>query len=225
MVHINTTSWVSPPLTHVQNAYLDQHGSESVTSYVNLSPSYKNPADSGSTQGAKITLDSTSYWNGQTMRRTELIPQTTAAINSGHVYYHFSIMHSATNPPSLYREHQICFFESHFTELKSGWISGETGTSDPLLRWDVSGSTQWSTTWTAGVWHNVAYDIVHDPIPHVVVHSLTSDTELQRRDSSLLALHRLESTDPHRPRRKCVRLIQRRRLALGCPRAPSHGAS
>jgi len=135
------------------------HGSETVTSYVNLSPSYKNPADSGSTQGAKITLDSTSYWNGQTMRRTELIPQTTAAINAGKVWYHFSIMKSATNPPSIYREHQICFFESHFTELKAGWISGESGTSDPLLRWDVGGTTHWSVNWDAGVWHNVAYEI------------------------------------------------------------------
>jgi hypothetical protein len=33
----------------------------SVTDYINLSPSYKNPADSGSNQGAKFTLDSTSY--------------------------------------------------------------------------------------------------------------------------------------------------------------------
>jgi len=135
------------------------HGSSNVTSYVNLSPSYKNPADSGSTKGAKITLDSTAYWNGQTMRRTELIPQTTAAINSGHVWYHFSIMRSDTNAPSIYREHQICFFESHFTELKYGWISGESGTSDPLLRWDIGGTSKWSTTWTAGVWHNVAYEI------------------------------------------------------------------
>jgi len=94
------------------------------------------------------------------MRRTELIPQTTAAINSGSVYYHFSIMHSATNAPSLFREHQICFFESHFTEMKAGWISGEAGTSDPLLRWDVNSATQWSTSFDAGVWYNVAYEIV-----------------------------------------------------------------
>lgn len=94
------------------------------------------------------------------MRRTELIPQTTAAINKGTVWYHFSIMHNNTNAPSIYREHQICFFESHFTELKSGWISGESGTSDPLLRWDIGGTSKWSTTWTAGVWHNVAYEIV-----------------------------------------------------------------
>ncbi|KAB5583492.1 hypothetical protein GE09DRAFT_1167437 [Coniochaeta sp. 2T2.1] len=135
------------------------HGSSPVTSYVNLSPSYKNPADSGSKQGAKITLDSTAYWNGQNMRRTELIPQTTAAINKGKVFYHFSLMRSATNPPAQTREHQIAFFESHFTELKAGWLSGAPGVSDPLLRWCIGGNTKWSVNWDAGVWHNVAYEI------------------------------------------------------------------
>lgn len=66
------------------------HGSETVDKYIALSPSFKNPADTSSKQGAKFTLDSTAYWNGQTMRRIELIPQTSAAINSGKVYYHFS---------------------------------------------------------------------------------------------------------------------------------------
>jgi len=135
------------------------HGPSSVTSYINLSQSYKNPADSGSKQGAKFTLDSTSFWNGQTMRRTELIPQTTAKINQGKVWYHFSIMKSTTNSPSIYREHQINFFESHFTELKSGWISGASGNSDPMLRWYVGGQSKWSVNWEAGVWHNVAYEI------------------------------------------------------------------
>jgi hypothetical protein len=31
--------------------------------YVNLSPSFKNPGDTGSKQGAKITIDSTAKWN------------------------------------------------------------------------------------------------------------------------------------------------------------------
>jgi len=153
---LNTWSWsnqVGPYQYYI-------HGSGSVTSYVNLSPSYKNPADTGSKQGAKFTLDSTAYWNGQTMRRTELIPQTKAAINSGKVWYHFSIKRSATNAPSIYREHQICFFESHFTELKAGWISGAAGNSDTALRWDVGGQSKWSTVWEADVWHNVAYEIV-----------------------------------------------------------------
>jgi hypothetical protein len=135
------------------------HGSSAVTAYVNFSPSYKNPADTGSTKGAKITLDSTAYWNGQTMRRTELIPQTTAAINKGKVYYHFSLMRSDVNPPAQTREHQIAFFESHFTEMKGGWISGSAGTSDPLLRWDIGGVTKWNVTWDANVWHNIAYEI------------------------------------------------------------------
>lgn len=100
------------------------HGSGAVTDYVNLSPSYKNPADSTSKQGAKLTLDSTAYWNGQNMRRIELIPQTTAAINQGKVFYHFSMKRSDVNPPAQTREHQIAFFESHFTEMKAGWLSG-----------------------------------------------------------------------------------------------------
>lgn len=133
------------------------HGASAVAAYVTLSPAYKNPADTASVQGARITLDATAYWNGQTMRRTELVPQTSAAINSGKVWYHFSMMASGANFPSLFREHQICFFESHFTEMKAGWISGEAGTSDPLLRWDVGGVTHWSTNFTAGVWHNIAY--------------------------------------------------------------------
>ena len=135
------------------------HGSGAVTDYVNLSPSYKNPADTSSKQGVKITLTSTAYWNGQNMRRTELIPQTSAAINSGKVYYHFSIKRSDTNAPSIYREHQIAFFESHFTELKGGWISGEAATSDTKLQWMVGGVSKWSVEWAADVWHNCVYEI------------------------------------------------------------------
>ena len=131
-----------------------------MTEYVNLSPSYKNPADTGSKQGAKLTIDNTAYWNGQNMRRTELIPQTTAAINSGKVYYHFSMMRMGTNAPNVNLEHQVCFFESHFTEMKYGLLSGEAGTSDPNLRWMINGQSQWNTTFDAGVWHNIAYEIV-----------------------------------------------------------------
>ncbi|KAI9158021.1 Upstream activation factor subunit spp27 [Paramyrothecium foliicola] len=135
------------------------HGSGKVQEYVELSPSHKNPADSGSRQGAKISLTNTAYWNGQNMRRTELIPQTSKPIASGKVYYHFSIKREDTNAPALTREHQIAFFESHFTELKSGWLSGAPGVEDPALRWMVGGQTKWSVEWEAGVWHNVAYEI------------------------------------------------------------------
>ncbi|KAI1291411.1 carbohydrate-binding module family 1 protein [Xylaria venustula] len=151
------------------------HGDGDVTEYVNLSSDYKNPADTGSNQGVKITLDSTAYWNGQTMRRTELIPQTTAAINSGKVWYHFSIMRSDTNAPSTAKEHQINFFESHFTEMKVGWISGSSGTDDTNIHWMANSVSQWETEFDAGVWHNVAYEIDFSANTVAFWHSTGSD--------------------------------------------------
>ncbi|KAI0010291.1 hypothetical protein F4779DRAFT_578287 [Xylariaceae sp. FL0662B] len=135
------------------------HGSGAVGSYINFSPEYKNPADAVSKQGAKFTLDGTAFWNGQNMRRTELIPQTTAAINRGKVFYHFSMMRADANAPSAAREHQICFFESHFVEMKYGWISGEQGSENPNLQFMVSQSSKWKTEWLPNVWHNVAFEI------------------------------------------------------------------
>lgn len=69
------------------------------------------------------------------MWRTELIPQTSTNIGTGTQYYHFSLKTSTTNPPDVSLnsiqfhlmglifspqptfEHQILFFESHFTEV------------------------------------------------------------------------------------------------------------
>ena len=138
------------------------HGTGATSEYVKLGSDFKNPADGGSKQGIQITLDSTAVWNNDGMLRTELIPQTTAAINKGKVWYHFSIQHTGTNPPSPHEEHQVCFFESHFTELKYGLISGEQGTSDTALRWDVNGQSEWNVTFTPNVWHNIAYEIDFD---------------------------------------------------------------
>lgn len=89
------------------------------------------------------------------MWRTELIPQTTAPINKGTVYYHFSIKRSTTNVPSATNEHQICFFESHFTELKYGWVNGEQGTSNTNLQFYIGGQSKWKVQLEADVWHNV----------------------------------------------------------------------
>ncbi|KAI5122805.1 hypothetical protein M0805_000147 [Coniferiporia weirii] len=135
------------------------HGPGATSEYLALSPSFKNPADTSDAQGIKITIDGTSFWNGQTMERSEIIPQTTTNLGTGHLYYHFSLSTSSTNPPNPGFEHQIAFFESHFTEIKYGLISGEQGTTDNLLRWDVSSTTQWSTELQAGNWYNFAYDI------------------------------------------------------------------
>ncbi|KDR81877.1 hypothetical protein GALMADRAFT_60274 [Galerina marginata CBS 339.88] len=135
------------------------HGSAPTSQYLGVSSSFKNPADTTDAQGLRTTIDGTAFWNGQTMERTEVLPQTSANLGTGHLYYHFSLKTSTTNAPNPGFEHQIAFFESHFTELKFGLISGEAGTTDPLLRWDIGGVSQWTTTLTANTWYNFAYDI------------------------------------------------------------------
>ncbi|PWY73118.1 hypothetical protein BO94DRAFT_578329 [Aspergillus sclerotioniger CBS 115572] len=133
------------------------HGSDNTSEYLGLSSSYKNPAASDA-QGLRTTIDGTSFWEGQTMERTELIPQTTSDLGSGHLYYHFSLSTSSTNAPNATYEHQIAFFESHFTELQYGTVSGSSG-SDNTLRWNAGGTTHWSVTLVPGNWYNFAYDI------------------------------------------------------------------
>ncbi|KAF2137344.1 glycoside hydrolase family 131 protein [Aplosporella prunicola CBS 121167] len=132
------------------------HGSGDVTDYVNVAADFKNPADSASKQGAKISIDKTSQWNGGGMLRTELIPQTDKGINKGTQYYHFSMMHKGENAPNKAHEHQVCFFESHFTEMKFGGSSGNK------LEWFANSQSQWSVDFAAGVWHNIAYEIDFD---------------------------------------------------------------
>ncbi|KAF1810822.1 hypothetical protein P152DRAFT_475279 [Eremomyces bilateralis CBS 781.70] len=135
------------------------HGTGDLTNYVNLSPDFKNPADTASTQGVKITLDATAKWNSD-MWQTGLIPQTKAAINSGRVGYHFSMKRTELNPPNAEYEHQVNFFESHFTKMKYGWVvHGEQGTSNPNLQWMIGGQGKWKTEFTPDAWYNFAYDI------------------------------------------------------------------
>ncbi|PKX95176.1 glycoside hydrolase family 131 protein [Aspergillus novofumigatus IBT 16806] len=131
------------------------HGSGKTSEYLGLSPDFKNPADTSDAQGVRITIDGTSFWNGQNMERSELIPQTTANLGSGHLYYHFSLSTKTTNAPDASFEHQIAFFESHFTELKYG----ASGSSDNTLRWNAGGQTHWSVQLEPGNWYNFAYDI------------------------------------------------------------------
>jgi hypothetical protein len=110
-----------------------------MSEYLSTSDNYKNPAAGVSELELKLTIDDNSVWNSDNMLRTEFIPQTTAAINSGTVYYHFSIQHCTKNPLSANEEHCLllvrlpshmsrnysnCIIsESYFTEMKFGWIS------------------------------------------------------------------------------------------------------
>jgi hypothetical protein len=138
---------------------------------VNLDSTFKNPADTASKQGVKITIDETAKWNGQSMLRTELIPQTTAAINKGKLYYHFSVKTAGTNKPTANNEHQIAFFESHFTELKYG----ANGGSSTNLQWHVGGVSKWDVELVADEWHNVAYEIDFDAGSVSFYHSTGAD--------------------------------------------------
>ncbi|KAL4800348.1 hypothetical protein BDV19DRAFT_384702 [Aspergillus venezuelensis] len=143
------------------------HGSGATSSYLSLSPSFKNPkstAHEEDIQGLKTIIDNTSSWNGQTMMRTELIPQVDTSsgesvdLGAGKKFYHFSLSVKEDGKPADTLEHQIAFFESHFTELKYG------GSSDSAskLSWYAGGTSQWSTELAAGVWHNFAYGIDFD---------------------------------------------------------------
>lgn len=148
------------------------HGDADTSKYLDFSADAAGP---GATKGAKVTLDSTAYWNGQNMRRTELIPSVTdtSSITSGTLYYHFSLKRADTNAPSVDREHQIAFFESHFTELKYG------GSSADKLQWFAASSSQWETAFEAGVWHNFAYEIDFDASTVGLWHSTGSDALTQ----------------------------------------------
>ncbi|KAG8935101.1 hypothetical protein FRC02_008673 [Tulasnella sp. 418] len=130
------------------------HGSSATSNYLALSPSYKNPAITRESKGLKLTIDSTSHWNGQSFWRTELIPQTTSNLGSGRLYYHFTLKRTDTNPPRSTYEHQVVFFESHFTELKFGVAPDPT-----KLQWCIGGQPKWSTSFDANTYYNFAYDI------------------------------------------------------------------
>ncbi|KAI0350361.1 hypothetical protein OH77DRAFT_1082565 [Trametes cingulata] len=129
------------------------HGSQPTSHYLALDPAYKNPADTSEVHGLRVTIDSTATWNSN-MERAELIPQTNQNLGQGNLFYHFSISHPATNLPDSTLEHQILFFESHFTELKYG-----VGPNPTDLEWHVGGQPKWSTPFVAGQWYNFAYDI------------------------------------------------------------------
>ncbi|THV00837.1 hypothetical protein K435DRAFT_750788 [Dendrothele bispora CBS 962.96] len=142
-------SWATPVGTY--QWYI--HGTGPTSDYLALSPSYKNPALTSENNGVKMMLSSTATWNSQ-MERVELIPQTSANLGTGNLFYHFTLGTGTTNPPDSTLEHQILFFESHFTEIKYG-----VQPNPDHLTWMIGGVGQWSTPLVAGTWYNFAYDI------------------------------------------------------------------
>ncbi|KAL1744415.1 hypothetical protein HDZ31DRAFT_38633 [Schizophyllum fasciatum] len=164
------------------------HGNGDTSTYLGLDPSFKNPASSES-NGLKVTIDGTAIWNGQNMERTELIPQTKENLGTGNLFYHFSVSRTDTNAPDSSIEHQVAFFESHFTELKYG-------VGDDDLHWFVGGSSQWSTAFDAGTWYNFAYDIDFDA-GTVALWASTGSDELTQVVAPVSASTSTNSADWH----------------------------
>lgn len=86
---------------HLQNVGIQYiHGTQPSSYYLALDPSYKNPADTAETNGLRMLMDTTATWNSG-MRRSELIPQTTANLGTGNLFYHFSIKTDAAGFPNV----------------------------------------------------------------------------------------------------------------------------
>ncbi|OJJ04343.1 hypothetical protein ASPVEDRAFT_73874 [Aspergillus versicolor CBS 583.65] len=168
------------------------HGSGETADYLDVSPDYQNPNSTlEQAQGVKITIDDTSSWNGQTMMRSELIPQVESGtdLGSGKLFYHFSLSVKEENFPVKGLEHQVAFFESHFTELKYG-------NSDSELAWYAGGSSQWTTPLEAGVWYNFAYGIDFDA-GTVSLYTSTGAEDLKQVGEAVSASTETNSQDWH----------------------------
>ncbi|KAF8760056.1 Microtubule binding [Rhizoctonia solani] len=138
-----------PPTTHecwVFREKRHRHGTRS--------GQYKNPATTTAKQGVKVKINANSIWNGGTMLRSELIPQTTSSL-SGHLYFHVSLQIPTVNPPDPNYEHQIVFWEAagHYADIKYGQLAGQNGVAD-VLRVITGGKTIWSVTPVKGTWYN-----------------------------------------------------------------------
>ncbi|GAB1519614.1 hypothetical protein RhiTH_002682 [Rhizoctonia solani] len=161
-------SWSSQVGAYQTYIYGNLHG-EKASSWYTLGSQYKNPATTTAKQGVKVKINANSIWNGGTMLRSELIPQTTSSL-SGHLlvlatpsksetdsrflrYFHVSLQIPTVNPPDPNYEHQIVFWEGHYADIKYGQLAGQNGVAD-VLRVITGGKTIWSVTPVKGTWYN-----------------------------------------------------------------------
>jgi len=134
--------------------YGNANSSFKMSTYVQLSTSNKNPADTVSKQGIRVEINSNSHWNGQPMLRTELIGQfNEQTIQTGTIYYKWSMMQGNTNQLLSTDEHQLVFFEAHFADIKFG---GQGGAN---LQFWTNGQMTWSQAFTPGVWFNFGLQV------------------------------------------------------------------
>ncbi|KIY72617.1 glycoside hydrolase family 131 protein [Cylindrobasidium torrendii FP15055 ss-10] len=166
------------------------HGDGPTSDYLALDPAYKNPAVETEAHGLKLTISSNATWRTD-MERAELIPQTTANLGTGTLYYHFSVKREEENAPDPTLEHQVLFFESHFTELKYG-----VGTPTTDLQWYVGGTSKWGTDFVPGTWFNFAYEIDFDG-KTVALWASTDGDDLVKVGDAISANTTTDSADFH----------------------------
>jgi hypothetical protein len=148
-------SWSWANQVGIYQSYIFGSGYK-ISTYVDLSSSYCNSGFNPNCQkGALFMIDGTSRWNGQTMLRTEVIPQPQPAA-TGRRIYRFSMKNIDLN--SAY-EHQLVFFESHFVEIKYGQpLSPANGDVSDMFQFWVQGQMYWAIP-SMGAWHNFAFDV------------------------------------------------------------------
>jgi len=142
-----------------------------MSTYLDLSPNNRNPADASEKQGVRVQIDPTSSWHGQTMLRTELIGKYDQnSIYKGVVYFQFSMKQGAQNPLSPQNEHQLVFFEAHFADIKYGGSGGSN------LYFTLSdGQAKWTSNFTANVWFNFALQVDYSQRKVALWHSTGSN--------------------------------------------------
>jgi len=148
----NKWSWNTQVGSYQTYIYGNQNG-QTASSWYTLGSQFMNPASNATEkQGVKVKITSQSVWNGGTMLRSELLPQTTATL-SGNMFYHVSLQIPTTNAPDPNFEHQIVFWEEHFADIKYGQLSGQNGVAD-TLQVITGGKSIWSVTPVKGTWYN-----------------------------------------------------------------------
>jgi len=180
-------SWANQNVGEYQTyIYGNKNPANKMSTFVAMSPDYKQPADTKARQGVRVEINQNSQWNGQTMLRTELIARfNQTQVETGVLFLQFSMKQGKQNPLRVQNEHQLVFFESHFCDIKYG---GQGGAN--LWFTTSNGQRLWSTPFTADVWNNFAIQIDYsagrvalhhstgaDPLKQVVPYTSTSTSK------------------------------------------------
>jgi hypothetical protein len=163
----------SPSGEYLCYIYGQVPSSNKFSSWVEISPSYKNPGECIGNKGAKVTINGAgSIWQGNSaLRRIEFIANFPNSDETGTVIYKWSMMQPGTMTMNTY-EHQLVFFENHSCDLKYG-----NGANN--LYFSIQGRSVWSTPFTANTWFNFALQVDYSAKTCTIYHSTGSNPVAQ----------------------------------------------